>query len=193
MNEALLDQPDSGDHLVTVSVSRKITPGREADFEDWIKRIAKVAEKFKGQQGLSVLRPSDQTGGRYVLIYRFDTQTNADAWEQSVERAHWIAKLDGISEGEVHRKTATGLEVWFDLPEVPAATQPPRYKMAVVLIAVIFGLVWSLQVFLGPYIAHWPRWSQVLTIVTIQVISMTYLIMPAITGILKRWLFRKGS
>lgn len=178
---------------VTITVFRRIRPGREAEYEDWIRGISAVASRFEGQQGLSVLRPSDQNGGHYVLIYRFDSHENAAAWENSSERADWITRLDGISDGDGDRKTATGLEVWFDLPKVPAASPPPRHKMAVVLIAVIFALVFTLQIVLGPYMADWPRWTQVLTIVTIQVLSMTYLIMPVITALLKRWLFRKAA
>lgn len=193
MNDPLSSADTAGNPPVTVSVSRRVLPGREADYEAWVRGIAEVAKGFKGQQGLNVLRPSDQTGGRYVLIYRFDSHDNAHAWESSDARAEWIAKLDGISDGDADRKTATGLEVWFDLPTVPAASQPPRHKMAVVLIAVIFGLVLSLQVVLGPYIASWPRWSQTLTVVTLQVLAMTYLIMPLITALLKRWLFRKAG
>lgn len=191
MTENLPSPPEIDEHPVTISVSRRVVPGREAEFEEWVKGISEAASHFEGQQGLSVLRPSEQTAGRYVLIYRFDSYAHAAAWETSPERANWIDRLEGLSEGDVDRKSATSLEVWFDLPEVPAATQPPRHKMAIVLIAVIFGLVFGLQTLLGPYIAAWPRWTQTLTIVTIQVISMTYLIMPLITLLLKSWLFRK--
>ena len=65
--------------------------------------------------------------------------------------------------------------------------------MAVVLIAVIFALVFALQLLLGPVMTGLPRWSQTLIIVTIQVLAMTYLIMPVITMLLKAWLFRKKS
>lgn len=187
------DHHNAAAEPVTVTVSRRIQPGREADFEEWIRGIAEVAARFEGQQGLNILRPSEQTGGRYVLIYRFDSHDHAALWENSAERAEWVAKLDGIAAEEVDRKTVTGLEVWLDLPKVPAAAQPPRHKMAVILIVVIFALVYALQVVLGPFIADWPRWAQTLTIVAIQVLSLTYLIMPIITSLLRAWLFRKHS
>lgn len=180
---------------VTVSVSRRVKPGREAEFEDWLHGIAEVAKTFEGQQGLSVLRPSDKTGGTYVIIYRFDDAEHAAAWESSAVRAEWIARLDGISDEVLDRSRATGLEVWFDLPrdQAVAPSQPPRHVMAVVLITVIFALVFGLQALLGPYIAHWPRWSQVLIIVVLQVLSLTYLIMPIIAALLQRLLRRKAA
>lgn len=177
------------DMPVTVSVSRRVQPGREPDYEAWVHGIAEAATEFAGHQGLNVLRPSDQTGGRYVLIYRFDSDAHAEAWEASPERAHWIAKLDGITEGEGERKRVTGLEVWFDLPDVPASAHAPRYKMALVLIVVVFGLVFPLQVFLGPHLTGLPRWVQSLTIVTIQVLLMTYVVMPRVTAMLRSWLY----
>ena len=190
MTDDLALHPDSQNHPVTISVSRKVLPGREADFEDWIRGIAEAASHFDGQQGLSILRPSDQTLGRYVMIYRFDSYEHAAAWETSPERSHWIAKLEGISDGDADRQSETGLEVWFDLPEIQAPGQPPRHIMALVLIVVIFALVFGLQGILGPYMVGWPRWTQTLTIVVIQVVSMTYLIMPVIAMLLNRLLLR---
>ena len=192
--------PAAGPHSaqkepVTVSVSRRVKPGREAEFEEWIHGIAEVAKTFEGQQGLSVLRPSDKTGGRYVMIYRFDDADHAAAWENSPERAQWVAKLDGLADEVLDRSRATGLEVWFDLPQEQAAapSQPPRHVMALVLITVIFALVFGLQALLGPYITNWPRWSQVLIIVVLQVLSLTYLIMPVIAALLQRMLRRKAA
>jgi len=174
---------------VTVSISRRVKPGREADYESWLHGIIAAASAFPGHQGVNILRPSSQTGGRYVLIYRFDSWAHCEDWENSVTREDWGARLDGMVEGETHTKRVTGLEFWFDLPEVPAAAHAPRYKMAIVLIAVVFMLVFPLQIFLGPVLADWPAWTRSLLIVVIQVLLMTYLVMPRVTRALKNWLF----
>jgi antibiotic biosynthesis monooxygenase (ABM) superfamily enzyme len=170
--------PTRGTDTVTFSVSHTVYPGREADYEAWLRGITKVAAQFDGQQGVSILRPSGLSGGRYILIYRFDTQQHAHAWEQSPEHAEWLIKLKGIAQIDPDRKSATGLEVWFDLPEAKQPAQPPRHKMAVVLIAVIFSLVFALQALL---------------IVTLKVLAMTYVIMPTLTSLLQKWLFRKAQ
>ncbi|MBL4743909.1 MAG: antibiotic biosynthesis monooxygenase, partial [Cycloclasticus sp.] len=49
------DKPDGS---VTVSIARKVKPGAETDYEDWLHRIAKVAMEFTGHQGVHVLKPS---------------------------------------------------------------------------------------------------------------------------------------
>ncbi|GKY90152.1 antibiotic biosynthesis monooxygenase [Sinisalibacter aestuarii] len=189
MSEPAHTTPAAEGGPVTVSVSRRVNPGREDDYEAWVHGIAAAASEFPGHQGINVLRPSAQTGGRYVLIYRFDSDAHAAAWEASDQRAHWIEKLEGITGDEDERKRVTGLEVWFDLPDVPAAAHAPRYKMALVLIMVVFGLVFPLQVYLGPAMAGFPAWLRSLVIVIIQVLLMTYLVMPRVTALLKPWLF----
>ncbi|GAB4362585.1 MAG: antibiotic biosynthesis monooxygenase [Oricola sp.] len=176
---------------VTVSISRRVKPGREAEYEEWLHGIIAEASGFPGHQGVNILRPSPQTGGRYVLIYRFDDWAHCQDWENSDVRAEWIERLDGLVEGETHTKRVTGLEFWFDLPEVPAAAHAPRYKMAVVLVIVVFALVFPLQVFLGPLLAAWPAWARSLLIVMIQVLLMTYVVMPRVTRVLKDWLYAK--
>lgn len=174
---------------VTVSLARRVRPGREAEYEAWISGVVTEADRFPGHLGASVLRPR-HPGGDYVIIYRFDTYEHCRAWEDSPERGRWLERLDGLVEGDPQVKRVTGLETWFDLPEVPAAKTPSPHKMAVVLIAVVFVLVWALNLLLGPWIADWPLPLRVVVIATIQVLLMTYLVMPRVTRLLKGWLFR---
>lgn len=186
-------EPEPGDATpVTVAVSRRVRPGREADYEAWVHGVIAAAARFEGHQGVNILRPSPETGGRYVLIYRFDTWAHCDAWERSAIRADWVARLDEIVEGAAQTKRVSGLEFWFDLPQVPASAQAPRHKMALVLIVVVFALVYPLQIWLGPLLAGWPHWARTLAIASVQVLVMTYLVMPRVTALLKGWLFRAG-
>ncbi|MCW2309110.1 antibiotic biosynthesis monooxygenase [Rhodobium gokarnense] len=178
---------------VTVSVARKVLPGREAAYEEWIKGISAAASSFPGHMGLNVLRPSARTNHEYVLIYRFDTYEHGRAWEESEERAHWLEKLADVTAGETTMKKVTGLEFWFDLPAVPAAAKAPQWKMALVLIAVVFVLVYPLQLTVGAWLAGGPFWLRVLVIVVLQVLLMTYVVMPRVTALLKGWLFKPAK
>jgi len=175
---------------VTVSISRRVRPGQEAAYETWVHGIIDAASGFPGHQGVNVLRPSGQTDGQYVLIYRYDTWANCENWEQSQTRAAWVAKLSDIVEGEAQTRRVTGLEFWFDLPQVPVSAKAPQYKMAIVLIGVVFALVYPLQISIGPLLGALPHPLQTLVIAVIQVLLMTYLVMPRVTQFLKGWLFR---
>ncbi|KAA6183177.1 antibiotic biosynthesis monooxygenase [Thiohalocapsa marina] len=175
---------------VTVSVARKVLPGQESAYEAWLKRVTATASHFPGHLGANVLRPSAATGGEYVLIYRFDTYAHARDWELSAERDALVAEVAPLVEGEAVRKRVTGLEFWFDLPSVPVTAKPPPHKMALVLVVVVFTLVYGLNRLLEPLIGGLPDWLRLLVVIIIQVLLMTYLVMPRVTRLLKGWLYR---
>ncbi len=174
---------------VTVTIARKVKPGREADYEEWVKGVAEVAETYKGNLGMKMLKPSRATGEEYVMVFRFDNYGNLRVWGDSADRALWVAKLDEIVESEsIHR--VTGLEFWFSLPEAPADKPPSQHKMALVLCVVVFILVLSLNLLLGSWLSTFPLLARVAFVVVAQVLLMTYIIMPQVTKLLKPWLFK---
>jgi len=174
---------------VTVSVARKILPGREQDYEDWIKGVSIDAAKYPGHQGVSVIRPTQGTSGEYVLIYRFDSYEHGRAWEESDVRAFWMAKMDGMAAGEATYKKVTGLEFWFDLPTLPVAAKPAPHKMALILVIAVFLLVYPMQAYVGPLMGGIPFWARVFVVVLFQVLMLTYVVMPRVTKVLKSWLY----
>ena len=175
-------------NYVTVSVSRDVVAGREADYEAWISGITTESSRFGGHLGVNVIRPS-LGSRRYTIIYRFDNMDHAKAWQQSSQRQIWMAKIDVMVEGEAKFKTATGLEVWFEFPQVASSKQPVKWRMSVVLIAVVYNLIIALNYVLAPWIGDWDIHSRTAVIVTMQVVLMTYLVMPRVTHYVKGWLY----
>ncbi|WP_096701000.1 antibiotic biosynthesis monooxygenase [Magnetospirillum sp. 15-1] len=174
---------------VTVSIARKAVPGREADYEAWISRVTAEVSRWPGYQGVNVLRPAAATEYAYVTIYRFSNWEQCHAFEKSEERAEFLLELEGMVEGEGLVKRVTGLEFWFDLPEVPAQIRPSPHKMALVVTLVAYGVVMGLSFTVGPQIAGLPVWLRALIMVTAQVVLMTYVFMPQVTRLLRPWLF----
>jgi antibiotic biosynthesis monooxygenase (ABM) superfamily enzyme len=187
MSEHLVEPGQEGP--VTVSISRRVSPGREAEYETWLHGIIEAASDFPGHMGVNILRPSGATDGRYVLIYRFDSWAHCEAWEKSDTRQHWVWQLKDIVEGEAETRRVTGLEAWFDLPEVPVQKHAPQWKMAITLIVVVFAIVFPLQLLILPMTTEWPHYARTLLIAVIQVLLMTYLVMPRVTKLLRGWLF----
>lgn len=173
---------------VTVSVARKVVPGREADYEAWMKEVTAKALEYPGHMGVNVIRPTSASN-EYVTIFRFDTYAHSRAWEDSPVRAEFRAALDGIVEGEDEVHKGTGLEFWFSLPELPVANPSP-HKMALVLVVVVFLLVSGIRFVLSTFAADWPGTVQLFLTVFCQVMLMTYVVMPRVTALLKNWLFR---
>jgi antibiotic biosynthesis monooxygenase (ABM) superfamily enzyme len=172
---------------VTISIARRIKPGREQDYEEWLKGITSHALNFPGHMGVNVLRPTAKSR-EYVSIFRYDSYEHMKAWEDSPVRQEWLAKLDDIVEGQARVHKGTGLEFWFSLPELPDA-KPSPHKMAIVLLIVVFALVLLLRAVLGPITSDWPYPAQVFAGVFCQVMLMTYVVMPPVTRLLKPWLF----
>ena len=70
------------DEPVTVTVARRVEPGREPEFEKWAGRLTAAAARFPGFLGAGLLRPG-HVGADWHVVYRFDTPAHLAAWEQS--------------------------------------------------------------------------------------------------------------
>jgi len=182
------DQHDEGP--ITVTIARKIKVGFEKDYEQWEKDIIKEASKFPGYMGTNFLRPNSATQHKYIIIYRFDSYKNACYWEDSDVRHEWLKKIEPLLIGEAVRQKKTGLEVWFELPEIEAAKPAPRYKMAIVLTVILYFLSVGLNILLRPVLKDVPLPLNILIILVINVILMTWIIMPKVTYWLRNWLFK---
>jgi uncharacterized protein len=178
---------ETGDDPVTVMISRRIKPGRETDFEGWLAGITQEAHRFSGYLGANVIRPSSTTQPEFVTIFRFDSYTNLMQWENSDVRQRWLKVADEMAEGENQIQRLSGLEFWFTPPNRSAA--PPRYKMTIILTLVIFVLSLVFTPLVKTLLKDFPPILSQLITVVIQVVLMTYLILPYFTQLLSRWLF----
>lgn len=185
--EPVLSSSNDESGPVTISISRRVVPGRENDYEAWVQGITAEAVKFAGHMGVNVIRPTPPST-EYVSIFRFDSYQHSRDWEESSIRAQWLQRLAGITAGEDAVEKGTGLEFWFSLPELPTA-HPSPHKMALVLMVVVFVLVLVIGVVTGPFTGNWPPVARVFLGVFLQVVLMTYVVMPRVTRLLKSWLY----
>lgn len=171
---------------VTTIVTRKIIPGRKADYREWVHQVGAVAERFPGHQGTTYKLKGD--GDECHVVFRFDTIEHLRAWEESAERKHWQGKLGGIVQGEERIKRLTGLEFLFR-----DQYHPKAHKMALVLTATIFCLVLIFNpafAFLTGAFPVIPDLLWILVRTALQVVLMTYVIMPPLSRLLAPWLNR---
>ena len=172
---------------VTISIARQVVPGREADYEEWVRGITADALSFPGHMGVNVIKPT-ASSREYVTIFRYDSYAHMCAWRESELRKQWLQRLEGIVEGEDQERRGTGLEFWFSLPELPTA-HPSPHKMATVLLVVVFVLVLMIKYLVAPFTGDWPESARLFLGVFLQVMLMTYLVMPRVTRMLKSWLY----
>ena len=174
---------------VTTTVTRRIKPGHEDAYEQFLAGISGAARAFPGYLGIEVFRPAPGASGEYRTVYRFDSPAHLRAWLDSAERAAWLARAEPHAAGPMRAEFLTGLESWFTLPARPGAAAPPPYKMALVTWVTIFPLITVVVIVAAPLIGGLPQVPR-LAVTTLATVSlMTWVVMPRVTRLLRRWLY----
>lgn len=173
------------DQPVTVTVARRVAPGREREFEDWYDGIISCAARFPGFLGAGILRPTG-VGQDWHVVYRFADAPSLARWEQSPEREEWLRKADFFEQTGINR--VSGLETWFAMPGRTAAA-PPKWKMALVTLLAIVPLVVLMNAVLPPLIGGWPSLLQTVAFAAILTALMTWVVMPRMTRLFRRFLY----
>ena len=171
---------------VTVTVARRVAPGREREFEDWYDDIIGAASRFPGFLGAGVLRPTG-VGQDWHVVYRFADQATLQRWETSAERADWLRRADDFVE-ETGVQRVSGLETWFAMPG-RTAPAPARWKMALVTLAAIVPLVLLMNLTVLPVLRDWPMVARTLVFSGTLTSLMTWVVMPRMTRVFRRFLY----
>lgn len=172
---------------VSLVIRRRIRPGKEAEYEALLAEGIAMLARMPGHRGTGIVRPA--AGDReYTLMARFDDVDSAAAWEQSPERLSWLRRMDAVVDEHVSFERQPGLDFWFTPPAAPTLRQPPRWKMALLTLGVLYPVSLGLNWLLGPHLGHWPLPPRVLVQSLLVVVLMTYLFMPLATRAAAGWL-----
>lgn len=173
---------------VTIVVTRRVKAGREKDYEAWLERLLARAKDFEGYLGTSVQRPSG-TGREYTSVFRFQTVEQLRAFEASDVRHEALLEVSDLVEADAVWNRLTGLEFWFTPPPGTVVPQPSRFRMALVMIAVVYGLVFSIGSLVALVLDGAPMPLRLLVTITIEVFLMTYVLMPRLTKALAFFIY----
>src|ERR1700690_2633850 len=106
--------PTIGDHEpVTVVVTRRVKPGCEAAFEEWLEGIGNEAARVPGLIGRRITPPADHENPEYVIVFKFDSYEHLRAWTESPLRKTWLDAVRPLCVDEFKETVLTGLETWF--------------------------------------------------------------------------------
>jgi NhaA family Na+:H+ antiporter len=95
------------DPPVTLSVTRRVRPGREREFEEFLRGLTETTSKFPGYLGTQIFRPP--RGEReFRVVFSFDRESNLHAWKESEERRAWNAIGDELAEEPPRYANITG-------------------------------------------------------------------------------------
>jgi antibiotic biosynthesis monooxygenase (ABM) superfamily enzyme len=175
---------------VTIVVLRRVKAGYEQAYEAWLERLLSDAKALPGYLGTTVQRPPP--GSReYTSIFRFDTAEHLRAFEESDLRRRALLEVVEYVEADAVWNRLTGLEFWFTPPPGTVVPQPSRLRMALVMIAVVYGLVMSIGSLVGVAFGAAPQPLRLLVTITIEVFLMTYVLMPRLTKVLAKFIYPK--
>jgi uncharacterized protein len=101
--------PTDYQNEVTTVICRKIKPGHEKDYNEWVSRYLTLVRKAPGYLGITIIVPggSSKSPLRYI-IRRFTDKTSMEAWDNSEESQKLIeeAKNQSLSIGDVAQNTS---------------------------------------------------------------------------------------
>ena len=86
-------------------------------------------------------------------------------------------------------RTVSGMETWCRAPSGAATVAPPRWKMAVASGIAVLPVSLVANGVLGPLLGALPLPVRAALFAVLFSTVMTYLMMPAVTGLLRRWLY----
>ena len=176
---------------VPVTTIIQVTPvkGKEQQLLAWFEDIASDAAHFEGHQGSELFQTATAGGKQWLSIFTFDTFQHLDVWQHSEIRANHLTAGAPLFDDQVRRQQMVGIEFWFEDRD-RGKPGPPRWKMASVTGIVILVLLNTLIAWLSNGLAwfHFPLWAIKLCSVALMISLMTWVVMPWVTRILRKWL-----
>jgi hypothetical protein len=173
-------------------VRRVVRPGKSQEFEDWVRGITHEAQKFTGHLGADIIRPGYGARPEYLIIFHFDRHENLKAWEDSDLRRQWLERVRPLIDSDT-TDHLTGLEYWFTGPDGTMPTTPKRYKQTLVTWLAITPLSYGFSVALAPVLGGLPLPLRVMITTALLTLMMSYIVMPRLTRLFARWLFRDAA
>lgn len=176
-------QSPSTNEGVTALIRRSVAHSQSAAFHAALKRQAESFARLHPRATMKVFRSARESGALEItIIQHFPTQTEHDAWVNSVEFQSWRNEIAPPESGSVTKYI--GMQALF----ASGSDGPPRWKMAVLLILAVYPMSLAISEWFAPALAHIPTLLGTLITSVAIVWMMTYVITPLLTAIFARWL-----
>jgi uncharacterized protein len=183
--------PARGQSMVVSVIRHAVTPGKDQDYDAWLREIVPIAANTEGHRGVNVIRPG--TGSRtYTIVLHFDALEYLERWLASEVWKRLNLKVQHLLQDGDQVEIKTGLEFWFRPPDSEQKRAKP-YKQFLITLSAIFPLTmlvpWLLRpLFRAAPILGMPGITHFL-VAAVVVTLMTYVIMPHYTRLMAAWLY----
>ena len=175
---------------IHVAITRRVRPGREAEFQQALREFFQTSFTHDGVLGATMLAPVPGSTARdYGILRTFADDAERDAFYKSSAFERWEERAQMLTEGEPAYRQLHGLEAWFGSSSIP----PPRWKMAAVTAVGVYILTLLLAVLIGPLISAWPVLLHNAISTVLVVAGLTWGVMPLLTRLTRVWLTARPS
>lgn len=171
---------------ITSIVRSRARPGRSSQLRAVNQRISTVCATFPGHEGTRIIEPADPNA-EHVIIFSFDSYDNYSRWGNSPERKACLLELQDLVEGEVAREQISGLDYWIQPEKKSGGTWPPSWRMTAVAFLAILPLSLLIPPAIKPLFVDRPLFGSV-TAVAVVTIAMSYVSLPLMVRIFRKWL-----
>jgi uncharacterized protein len=185
--------PSDRGQPVVVSVSRhSVVPGKEAEYEIWLREVILAARNAEGQRGINIIPP--HTGSQtYTVVLHFDQLEHLGQWLASDVWRRLLLQAQHLLQDGDQVEIKTGLEFWFR-PPGSGEKRAKSYKQFLITLSVIFPLTMLVPWLLTPLFRIVPTLAispmPHFLVAAVVVALMTYVIMPHYTRLMAPWLYR---
>ena len=181
--------PTGANGPATATITQRIEPACEQAYEALLVGIHEAARAFGGFLRREIIKSQAGSYLEYTHVIHFDNETHLRRWEHSPERHEWLSRMAAMAVHSTPLQMITGLETWFTLSPGKPIVPPPRYKIAIVTWLAIFPLITLISYGTGPLFGDLPIIVRTFVVSAVVVPLMTYVVMPRMTRLFRRWLF----
>jgi antibiotic biosynthesis monooxygenase (ABM) superfamily enzyme len=169
---------------IHVAITRRVRPGREAEFQQALHEFLEASFAHGGVLGANMIVPQPDSDGReYGILRSFRDERERDDFYRSPLFKEWNERAHAFTEGEPVSHTLNGLEAWFRSPG-----GPPRWKMALLTWIAVWPVSMAVPAVLSPLRASMPPTIFAGAVAAGIVLVLTWAAMPLLAKAAHAWL-----
>jgi len=172
---------------VHVAITRRVKPGREAEFQAALREFFQTSFANAGVYGAGMLVPAPgSNSSEFGILRTFASERERDDFYASPHFKAFDTHVRPLTEGEPEHRQLTGLEAWF---RSPASAQPPVWKMAFLTFIAVWPVSMAVPAALTPLIGQKvPNVIFAGAVAAGIVLVLTWIAMPLLVRLFRPWL-----
>ena len=136
---------NSAADAVVFVVTRRIRPGCEQQFQEWVARISETEAKLPGFLGREDIPPLANGQNTWTHVIRFASAADQEAWFEADSYKAFIEEVRPLCT-EVHRSNPIhGFGSWFTMPEQTGQGVVPTWKQTLVVVLSLYPSIYLIS------------------------------------------------